>query len=112
MLLRNKHLKKINALYNNTNPNKKFFKKHGFEPCETYSLDYSTLCFFYTRFKVFVKRYEKVVKDEHNLVPRIKKIIKRLKKLIKKYDTLEEDTMKEYNDLMNDIVMILPECWW
>ena len=112
MLIRNKDLKALNAVYESQEENKDFFNEYGFESCETYSMDYSTLCFFYTRFKVFVKRYGKVVEDEHKLVPRIKKIIKRLKKLIKKYDTLEEDTMKEYNDLMNDIVMILPECWW
>ena len=96
MLIRNKDLKALNAVYESQEENKDFFNEYGFESCETYSMDYSTLCFFYTRFKVFREYYNKNIEDTTNLIPRIDEIIKELENEIKNFK----------------IVEILPECWW
>lgn len=110
MLIRNKDLESINALYKGQKENKEFFNDHGFESCETYSLDYSTLCFFYTRFKVFRDYYEKTVVDDTGLILRIDQIITELENEIKNFNTLGD--FKSFKKLLHKIVEILPECWW
>lgn len=110
MLIRNKDLKALNAVYNNHKENKEFFNEHGFESCETYSLDYSTLCFFYTRLKVFRDYYKETVEDTYNLIPRIDEIILELENEIKNFNTLGD--FESFKKLLHKIVDILPECWW
>lgn len=110
MLIRNKDLKALNAVYESQEENKDFFNEHGFESCETYSMDYSTLCFFYTRFKVFRDYYNKNIEDTTNLIPRIDEIIKELENEIKNFNTLGD--FESFKKLLHKIVDILPECWW
>ena len=110
MLIRNKDLKALNAVYESQEENKDFFNEYGFESCETYSMDYSTLCFFYTRFKVFREYYNKNIEDTTNLIPRIDEIIKELENEIKNFNTLGD--FKSFKELLHKIVEILPECWW
>lgn len=105
MLIRNKHLKKLGVLYD-TPFDKKFFKKHGFDISETYTLDFSTLCFFYTRLKVFRKKHSEFIADP--LPPGIDDLILKLEGAITNRDL----GVEEFKALCREVIEILPYCYW
>ena len=105
MFIRNKHLKKLGVLYN-TLIDKKFVKKHGFDISETYCLDFSTLCFFYTRLKVFRKKHSEFIADP--LPPGIDDLILKLEEAITNQNLGEE----EFKALSREVIEILPKCYW
>lgn len=110
MFRHNKHLEALGAT-SETQYMRDFRKENGFDVAETYDLDYSLLCFLYTRLKAFQEVCELTGDERRDLLDTIDKLVERYEDEIISGD-FDLSKGKSARKLIDETLDILNDCFW